>query len=57
MTLLDMMDTKLNAYSRIEVNNCSAVNTKSPISREAKLKSQSNLNKNVIIFVIFLFNI
>lgn len=48
MTLLDMMDTKLNAYSRIEVNNCSAVNTKSPISREANLKSQSNKKKMLL---------
>ena len=57
MTQLDMMDAKLNAYSRIEVGSCSAVNTKSPISCDAGMKAQSKLKTKVIIFVIFSFDI
>ena len=53
MTRLDMMDAKLNAYSRTKVGSCSAVNTKSPISCDAGLKAQSKLKTKVIIFVNF----
>ena len=53
MTRLDMVDAKLNVYSRIEVASCSAVNTKSPISCDAGLKAQSKLKTKVIIFVNF----
>lgn len=51
MTRLDMMDAKLNAYSRTEVGSYSVVHTKLPISCDAGMKAQSKLKTKVTNFV------